>query len=218
MKTELLTALQPAFAKLSEQGIRYSAIPGHTMELADALNDVLTTKWKDLRGIEIVSFGVSSIKASDEDEAMIKELQRNAAFRNPTMAAAQLVGAQSQAMQNAADNPNGAMMGFMGMGMAQQAGGMNAQQLFAMGQQGMAQQPQMQAQQQAPVQGWTCSCGAINQGKFCSQCGSPKPAVFHSIAVISVVGLQLLVQHFQSSALNVAIHLMMETSFDNFMV
>ena len=77
LKTELLTALQPAFAKISEQGIRYSALPGHTMEMADALNEVLSGKWRNLRGLEIVSFGVSSVKASEEDEAMLKELQRN---------------------------------------------------------------------------------------------------------------------------------------------
>ena len=98
MKTELLTALQPAFARLSEQGIRYSALPGHTMELADALNEVLSAEWRDLRGIEIVSFGMSSVKANEEDEAMIKELQRNAALRDPGLAAAHLVGAQAAAM------------------------------------------------------------------------------------------------------------------------
>lgn len=88
LKTELLTALQPAFAKISDMGIRYSALPGHTMELAEALNEVLSGKWRDLRGLEIVSFGVSSVKASEEDEQMIKELQRNAAFMDPTRAAA----------------------------------------------------------------------------------------------------------------------------------
>ena len=98
MRTELLTALQPAFAKISDMGVRYSAIPGHTAELADALNEELSGKWRDLRGIEIVSFGVSSVKASEEDEAMIKEAQRNAMFRDPTMAAAHLVGAQAAAM------------------------------------------------------------------------------------------------------------------------
>ena len=169
LKSELLTALQPAFAKISAMGIRYSALPAHTMEIADALNEVLSEKWADLRGVEIVSFGVSSVKASEEDEAMIKELQRNAVFRNTNMAAAQLVGAQAQAMQDAAKNSAGAFTGFMGMGMAQQSGGVNAQTLFQMG----AQQPQ--AQQAAPADGWKCSCGAMNTGKFCTQCGAKKP-------------------------------------------
>ncbi|MDO4623655.1 MAG: SPFH domain-containing protein, partial [Eubacteriales bacterium] len=147
LKTELLTALQPAFARLSEQGIRYSALPGHTEELAAALNDVLSAKWKNLRGIEIVSFGVGSVKASEEDEQMIKDLQKNAVFRDPTMAAAHMVGAQASAMQTAAGNSGGAAIGFMGMNMAANAGGMNAQSLYQMGQQAQYQQPQ-----QAPVQ------------------------------------------------------------------
>ena len=141
MKTELLTALQPAFAKISEMGIRYSALPGHTLELAEALNEQLSSRWRDLRGMEIVSFGVSSVKANEEDEQMIKELQRNAAFMDPTRAAAHLVGAQASAMQSAASNQGaGPAMAFMGMGMAGQMGGMNAQNLYQMGaqQQGAA--------------------------------------------------------------------------------
>ena len=174
LKTELLTALQPAFAKIGENGIRYSQLPGHTMELADALNEVLSKKWRDLRGIEIVSFGVSSVTADEEDEKMLKELQRNAAFMDPTRAAAHLVGSQGDAMKMAANNQNGAAMGFMGMNMAGQAGGMNAQNLFAMGQQ---QQAQQAAAQPAPAAGgWTCACGAVNTGKFCSECGAPRPA------------------------------------------
>ena len=173
LKSELMTALQPAFAKISEQGIRYSALPGHTQELSDALNQVLTEKWNNLRGICIVSLGVSSVKASEEDEAMIKELQRNAAFRNPTMAAAHMVGAQASAMQAAASNQNaGPVMAFAGLNMAANAGGVNAQNLFAMGQQA---QPQMQPQSQQSS-GWTCACGAVNTGKFCSECGQPRPA------------------------------------------
>ena len=137
-------------------GIRYSALPGHTLELADALNEQLSGKWRDLRGMEIVSFGVSSVKANEEDEQMIKELQRNAAFMDPTRAAAHLVGSQGEAMKAAAANTGaGPAMAFMGMGMAGQAGGMNAQSLFQMGQQ---QQQMQQAAQPAPaptVQGWT---------------------------------------------------------------
>ena len=184
LKTELMTALQPAFAKISAMGIRYSALPGHTMELADALNEVLSAKWRDLRGVEIVSFGVSSVKASDEDEAMIKELQRNAAFRNPNMAAAHLVGAQAEAMKAAASNENaGPAMAFMGMNMAANAGGTSAQNLFQMGQQPQYQQPQASAGAAAaagakanPAGSWTCSCGTVNKGKFCTECGAKKPA------------------------------------------
>ena len=171
MKTELLTALQPAFARISEMGIRYSALPGHTRELAQVLNEELSKQWRDIRGIEIISFGVSSIKANEEDEQMIKEMQRNAAFMDPTRAAAHLVGAQAAAMQSAAKNEGtGPAMAFMGMNMAGQAGGVNAQNLYQMGQQ-QPQQPQP-----AAAAGWTCSCGqGGNTGKFCQQCGKPRP-------------------------------------------
>lgn len=187
LKTELMTALQPAFARISEMGIRYSAVPAHTVELADALNDVLSAKWAELRGIEIVSFGVNAVKASEEDEAMIKELQRNAVLRNPNMAAATLVGAQAEAMKSAAANTStGPMMAFAGMNMANQAGGMNAQGLFAMGQQQAPAQQETPAPQAAPAStqqaasasqaGWTCSCGKTgNTGKFCAECGKEKP-------------------------------------------
>ena len=170
LKSELLTALQPAFAKISEMGIRYSALPGHTMELSEALNEVLSSKWVNLRGVEVVSFGVNSVKASEEDEAMIKELQRNAVFRNANMAAAHMVGSQAQAMQDAAKNMAGAFTGFMGMNMAQGGNGVNAAQLFQMGQQQIAQQPAQPA-----ANGWKCACGATATGKFCPECGSKKP-------------------------------------------
>ena len=183
MKTELLTALQPAFAKISDMGIRYSALPGHTLELAEALNEQLSSRWRDLRGIEIVSFGVSSVKANEEDEQMIKELQRNAAFMDPTRAAAHLVGAQASAMQAAASNQGaGPAMAFMGMGMAGQMGGMNAQNLYQMGAQQQVQPapppPSAPAPAPAPAapSGWVCSCGATATGKFCPECGKPKPA------------------------------------------
>ena len=168
LKTELMTALQPAFAKISEMGIRYSALPGHTMELAQALNEVLSAKWRDLRGIEIVSLGVSSVTASEEDERMMKELQRNAALRNPSMAAAHLTGAQAAAMQSAAANEGaGAAMAFMGMNMAGGAGGANVQGLFQMGQQAAPEAP-------SPEQ-WKCICGRMASGKFCAECGAKRP-------------------------------------------
>ena len=201
LKAELLTALQPAFAKISAMGIRYSALPGHTMEIAQALNDVLSAKWRDLRGIEIVSFGVSSVKASEEDEQMIKQMQQAKAYMNPGMAAANLARAQANAMQDAAKNQGGSAMAFMGMNMAQNVGGFNAQNLYQMGAQQQQQQTAAPAAngwtcpqcgtvstgkfcsscgtkkpEPAAANTWTCSCGAVNKGKFCSECGAKKPA------------------------------------------
>ena len=164
LKSEFMTALQPAFAKISAMGIRYSALPGHAAELADAMNEALTSKWSGLRGISVVSVGINSATASKEDEEMIKELQKSAVFRNTNMAAAHMVQAQAEAMKSAAKNGNGAMMGFMGMNMAQQAGGMDANALYQMGTQ----------QTSAPAEGWKCACGATNTGKFCTECGAPQ--------------------------------------------
>ncbi len=175
LKTELMTALQPAFAKISALGIRYSALPGHTQEIADALNEVLTEKWSKARGIAVASFGVSSVTASESDEEMIKKLQQAAALRDPNMAAAVLASAQAQAMQDAAKNEGGggAFMAFAGMNMANAAGGANANQLFSM------TKPQAAASEAAvKVPAWTCACGEkANTGKFCSSCGAQKPDV-----------------------------------------
>ena len=179
LKTELLTALQPAFAKISDMGIRYSALPGHTLELSQALNEVLSGKWRDLRGLEIVSFGVSSVKASEEDEQMLKQMQQAKAYMNPGMAAANLARAQATAMQDAANNQGGAAMAFMGMNMAQNAGGFNAQQLYQMGAQQPAAQPVQQpaapANPAPAANAWGCACGATATGKFCPECGAKKP-------------------------------------------
>ncbi len=182
MRSEMMTALQPAFARISDMGIKYSSLPGHTTELAQCLNEELSAKWRDLRGIEMVSLGISSIKASDEDEQRIKELQQSAALRDPTMAAAYLASSQGAAMQNAAKNEGaGAFAAFAGINMAQGMGG-NVGNLFQMGQQQQqyqqpAQQPvQQPVQQPAPAaNGWKCECGAVNTGKFCVECGKPQP-------------------------------------------
>ena len=175
LKTEFISALQPGFGKLSDLELRPNQIVSHNTELEEAMNTALSTKWGELRGLKVVSIALGSVTLPPEDAEMIKELQRTAVLQNPNMAGATLVGAQADAMKAAASNSGGAMNGFVGMGMAMNAGGVNAQNLFAMGQQ---QQAQQATQQQAmPSAGsWKCSCGAITTGKFCPECGSPKPA------------------------------------------
>ena len=176
LKSELLTALQPAFAKLSAQHIDYTELPGHTFEMADALNEVLSKKWRDLRGIEIVSFGMNSVKANEEDEAKIQKLQMGAAMARPDIAMGAMTDATTDAMRTAAGNESnmGAAVGFMGMNMAGNAGTGMYQ---AMAEQAEKARTAYEAQQKKAPSGWTCpACGAEgNTGKFCSNCGKPKP-------------------------------------------
>lgn len=202
LKTEFISALSPALAKISDLQVRPNQIPAHTEELSALMNEALTQKWVELRGIKVVSIAMNPPTLPEEDAEMIKQAQRTAIMRDPTMAAATLVGAQADAMKSAAENSAGAMTGFMGFGMAQQAGGMNAQNLFAMGANQQQQQPAPAQHAPAPsadqwkcgcgavvngkfctecgakkpsADGWTCSCGAVNKGKFCAECGAKKP-------------------------------------------
>ena len=172
LKTEFVSALQPAFAKISEKEIRPSALPAHAEDLSEAMNTALSKKWGELRGLQVVSVAMNPITLSEEDQELIKKAQHAAIMRDPTMAAATLVEAQSQAMKDAANNAGGAMNGFIGFGMAQQAGGVNAANLFAMGQ----QQAPAAAAPAPKADTWKCECGAENTGKFCMECGKPKPA------------------------------------------
>jgi membrane protease subunit (stomatin/prohibitin family) len=174
LKTEFISALQPSFGRLSNLGLRPNQIVSYNTELESAMNEALSAKWGELRGLKVVSVAIGSLTIPEEDAEMIKQVQRNAILQNPTMAAATLVGAQSDAMKAAANNPNGAMTGFMGMGMAAQSGGMNAQSLFTMGGQQAAQQTSTSSS--AAATSWKCSCGAAATGKFCPECGSPRPA------------------------------------------
>ena len=172
LKTEFISALQPAFGKLSELGLRPNQIVAHNTDLENAMNSALSAKWGELRGLKVVSIALGSVTLPEEDAELIKKAQHAAILRDPSMGAATLVGAQAEAMKAAAANENGAMMGFMGMGMAAQAGGMNAQSLYQMGQQ--ARQPQPQPTP-APAGAWKCKCGATVTGKFCTECGAKKP-------------------------------------------
>ena len=192
LKTEFISALQPAFAKISDLEIRPNALPGHVTELCDAMNEALTGKWANTRGITVVSVAIGTIDLPKEDAEMIKQAQKTAILRDPMMAAATLTEAQAGAMKTAAGNSAGAMTGFMGMGMAAQNGGMNAQNLYQMGaemaqhnagqnQQNVSSQPHMTAPgkggEKEAAGKWTCACGAVTEKewKFCQECGKERP-------------------------------------------
>ena len=170
LKSELLNALQPAFARLSAQRIEYDQVPAHTVELTEYLNEELSSKWRELRGIEIVSMGMNSIVANEEDEERLKQMQMAAVLGGGNMAMGYSVAAAGESMRDAALNEGGAMNAFMGMGAANMFGSQMVGTTAAAGAQAAAQPAQHAAD------AWACSCGASNTGKFCSECGAAKPA------------------------------------------
>ncbi len=185
LKTEFISALQPAFAMLTELELRPAQIPAHTTELKDALNKALAVEWTQRRGISVESIALNPITLTPEDMQKINQMEDAATMgSNPFMMAGRMADAQANAMEAAANNSAGAMTGFMGMGMAMNAGGnFNPAAMYQAGvqqQQQMAQQQAaaapVQAAPAAPANGWKCACGATSNAKFCPECGSPKPA------------------------------------------
>ena len=191
LKAEFISYLQPAFGRISEMGIRPSYLPSHVTELCDAVNAASNAKWQQERGIKVVSIVINSVTLPEGVAERIEQLQFSESYSNPGRGAGLNVMAQSEAMKTAAGNSAGAMTGFMGMGMAMQSGGMNTQELYRMDAERRAaeaekraaemeammkqQQTKAEAPAAAGADSWTCSCGTVNKGKFCVECGSPKP-------------------------------------------
>ena len=178
LKTEFISALQPALAALSEQELRPAQLPAKVNELRAAMNEALRYEWIESRGITVGKIALNPITLTEEDMKKINQMEDAVAMgSNPFMMAGRMTDATANAMETAAGNTAGAMTGFMGMNMAGGAmgGGFNAaQQFYAAGIQ--QQQQQMQPATPTPAaDGWKCSCGATATGKFCPECGAKKP-------------------------------------------
>ena len=180
LKAEFVDALQPAMGELAAQELKPAQIPAKAKELKEAMNSALKQEWLENRGISVGTITLSPITLTDEDIKKINELEDAAAYgASPMTMAGRMTDATAEAMQTAAGNSSGAMTGFMGMGMVGmggQGGFGAAQNMYNMGAQQQMAQQQQSAQAAPAADGWKCSCGATAVGKFCPECGSPKPA------------------------------------------
>ena len=181
IKTEAIAAIRQGVGQLSKLHIAYTDIAANEMQLTEDVNAILTQSWNEARGIGIFKIAIGMMDADDVSKEKIAKYQETKGYTDPSMLGAYMGMGQTQAMQAAGANANGAVTGFAGLGMM---GGMaNGANIAGLMQQGQMQQAQMQqaqmqqAQPQAP-QGasWTCSCGSVNTGKFCPNCGAQKPA------------------------------------------
>lgn len=171
--SEFLEALQSSINQMSADGIRISYVASKGRELGQYMADVLDDQWRAGRGMEIQSVGIASISYDEESKSLIQMRNQGAMLSDPGIREGYVQGAAARGIEAAGSNANGSLAGFMGMGM-----GMNTAGGF-MGAASAANANQMQMNQAAKSAGaqetWTCSCGSVNTGKFCPECGSKKP-------------------------------------------
>ena len=175
LKAEVQSAMHPALGRVALKRIPYDQLPLFTKDICEEVNKELSADWEEARGISVFSFAVGGVTPDEASAKKIEQFQESRVYTDARMMGARLGTAQATAMENAASNEAGAMTGFMGMGFAQQAGGMNAAQFYQMNNQ-QPNAPAPAAPAAEPVRGWTCACGAVNQGNFCANCGAKKPA------------------------------------------
>lgn len=185
LKSEMQHAMLPVFAKLAKEKICYDALALKIDDFMLALKEELSSEWKNKRGIEIQSVAFHSISPDEESVDKIRELQESRVYSdNKAMLGARVGAAQANAMEAAAENPSGAVNGFMGLHMAQQAGGVNVSEFLKedtmktpMTQKNAAKksEPVSKAADSTDKNQWICSCGMVNYMAFCPQCGLKRP-------------------------------------------
>ncbi|MFT4005638.1 MAG: SPFH domain-containing protein [Lacrimispora sp.] len=194
--SEFLEAFQSSVNQMSADGIRISYVASKGRELGQYMSDVLDDQWNSQRGISIQSVGIASISYDEESQKLIQMRNQGAMLSDPGVREGYIQGAAARGLEAAGSNSNGAMAGYMGMGMGMNAGGgfLGAASSANMQQMEMEKRERMAAdasaktgsgsQASSPAAGpasggsdsWTCPCGAVNTGKFCPECGAPRPA------------------------------------------
>lgn len=178
--SEFLEALQSSINQMSADGIRISYVASKSRELSKYMAETLDEDWNNMRGIEVQSVGIANISYDEESQKLINMRNQGAMLSDPTIREGYMQGAVARGLEAAGSNANGSMAGFMGVGVGMQTAG------NAMGAASTANMQQMQMQAakspasgteeaKKAVAGWTCECGTVNTGKFCSDCGKSKP-------------------------------------------
>lgn len=177
---EFLEALQSAINQMSADGVRISFVASKGRELSKYMSTILNDDWKAQRGMEIQSVGIASISYDEESTKLINMRNQGAMLGDPSIREGYVQGAVARGIEAAGSNANGSMAGFMGVGM-----GMNSTGNFmnAASASNTRQMEQMREENAAnanntakPTGEWKCACGAVNTGKFCTECGAQKPA------------------------------------------
>ena len=174
--SEFLEALQAAINRMSADGIRISYVASKSRELSSYMATELDEEWKALRGFEVLSVGIASVSYDEESKKLINMRNQGAMLGDAAIREGYVQGAVARGIEAAGSNANGSAQAFMGVGMGMNAGGGFMAAASESNRAQMARdEEQKKAAAEAAANGWTCACGQVNQGKFCSECGAKKP-------------------------------------------
>jgi len=188
--SEFLEALQSSINQMSADGTRISYVTSKARELGKYMSTTLDEEWNQTRGMEIQAVGIASVSYDEESQKLINMRNEGAMLGgDASVLRGMAVKNLTEGVRDAGSNAGGAMTGFMGVGMGMQQFNTSMEGLNAMTAGMAGTQPQAAPQQAAPAgaaqaapqaNGWTCECGTVNTGKFCSECGKPMPAPANS--------------------------------------
>ncbi|CDA16153.1 MAG: SPFH domain-containing protein [Clostridia bacterium] len=176
MRAEVIASFQNVLNELgnSEHKVPVLELPSRTDEIKRTMDEKVFDEPLRRRGISIIGFAVESVTLDEDSEKKIDsyELSSNSYMQQGT-----LVGAYSNAVQDAAKNANGAANGFMGIGMMNMASG-NVMTGAATGpwQNGNTNNQTITNEQVVDKKDtWECpNCKKEVEGNFCSTCGTKK--------------------------------------------
>lgn len=172
--SEFLEGLTAAMNRMSADGIRISYVASKSTELSKYMATELDEGWRNMRGFEVQSVGIASVSYDEDSKKLINMRNQGAMLGDASVREGYVQGAVARGFEAAGSNANGATGAFVGMGMGMGATG----NFMASASETNREQMKRDAERReatAAADGWTCKCGAKNTGKFCSECGSPRP-------------------------------------------
>lgn len=170
---------------MAEKKIRFSQIGNYSSSISDQMNSILNEKWCSKYGVIITDVAMENIGTTDEYTKIIRDIE-NKTLETRMLGQAYsenmtgtMAAATGESMKNASSNDNGAMLGFAGLNLAQNAGGNVMNTVAAMGtaqneqtaNSEVAKAEEMPASNKVP--NFCPNCGTKTNGaKFCSNCGT----------------------------------------------
>ncbi len=161
LKNEFVEQISKAISEVMRlKKVSFGDMQMHGSEISDKMNEILSPTWRTKYGLVITDVALGDLNVTDESMARINKIDDATIFSDAKLQSGLMATASAQALQDAAKNEGGALLGVAGMNMAANAGG------------GLMGAVNQQAPQAAPVAGAAVVAGNGTAPNFCPNCGT----------------------------------------------